>query len=187
MGRIWPDEQPELSDGVVRLRSWRPDDADEVFRACQDELIQHFTQVPVPYQREHAERFVAGGPEQWAAGTGAQFAVVDASSGELLGCMGLMEPDEERRQIGAGYWMAPWGRGRGAMTRALRLATTWALDEGGFERVVLEAERVNLASTAVALGAGFVEIGEPDDVWELKGTVRNFAHYAITAQDVHRP
>ena len=186
MGRIWPDEQPVLSDGVVRLRPWRPDDADAVFRACQDALIQHFTQVPVPYLRGHAEGFVAGGPEQWAAGAGAQFAVTDAGTGEVVGAMGLMEPDEGRHQIGAGYWAAPWGRGRGLMTRALRLATAWALDEGGFERVVLEAEGVNLASTAVALRAGYVATGEPDDVRELKGTVRRFVHYAITAQDVPR-
>lgn len=107
----WPQEQPTLTDGVVVLRPWRPEDVDSVFTACQDPDIHHYTQVPVPYLREHAEGFVADAPVQWAAGAGAQFAVTVPTSGELLGCMGLLEADHQRRQIGAGYWGPPRGVG----------------------------------------------------------------------------
>jgi RimJ/RimL family protein N-acetyltransferase len=102
MSGTWPVEQPFLTDGVVVLRQWRPEDAGAVFLACQDPDIQHFTQVPVPYLLEHAVGFVAGAPTQWADGSGAQFAVTDPTTGQLLGCMGLMEVDHDRRQIGAG-------------------------------------------------------------------------------------
>jgi RimJ/RimL family protein N-acetyltransferase len=169
-----------LSDGVVLLRQWRLDDADAVFAACQDPDIQHYTQVPVPYLHEHAVGFVAGAPAQWADGTGAQFAVTDAVSGGLLGCMGLMEADHERRQVGAGYWTAPWGRSRGNTRRALRLATDWALTEGGFDTVVLEVEQDNPRSTAVVLAVGYEAADRPIDPQELKGTVRRFVHYRIT-------
>ena len=40
-------------DGLV-LRAWQEDDAEDVFRACQDPLIQRWTMVPVPYLREQA-------------------------------------------------------------------------------------------------------------------------------------
>lgn len=45
MPRRWPIAQPVLSDQSVVLRGWMPADAQDVFRACQDPEIQHFTLV----------------------------------------------------------------------------------------------------------------------------------------------
>ena len=180
MRGIWPEEQPSLTDGVVVLRPWRLEDADAVLRACQDPDIQHYTQVPVPYLREHAVDFVGSAPGQWADGTGAQFAVLDPSSGELVGCMGLMEADHQRRQVVAGYWTAPGGRARGMTRRALRLATQWALTDGGFDTVLLEVEEDNPRSTAVVLAVGYERADHPIDSRDLKGTVRHFVLYRIT-------
>lgn len=180
MRGTWPAEQPTLTDGVVLLRQWRPEDVDAVFLACQDPAIQHYTQVPVPYLPEHAVGFVDSAPGQWADGTGAQFAVTDPTSGQLLGCMGLMEADHEVRRVGAGYWTAPWGRSRGNTRRALRLATQWALTAGGFDTVVLEVEQDNPRSTAVVLAVGYEPADHPIEAQELKGTVRHFVHYRIT-------
>lgn len=184
MRGTWPAEQPILTDGVVLLRQWRAQDADAVFRACQDPDIQHFTQVPVPYLREHAVGFVADAPVQWAQGTGAQFAVTDPATGLLLGCMGLMEADRERGQIGAGYWTAPWGRAHGFTRRALRLATEWALTDGGFDTVVLEVELDNPRSSAVARSVGYQPASAPIDSWELKGSIRHFVPYRITRSEL---
>ena len=36
----WPQEQPALDEGVLVLRPWRSDDADAVYRACQDAQTQ---------------------------------------------------------------------------------------------------------------------------------------------------
>jgi RimJ/RimL family protein N-acetyltransferase len=56
-------------------------------------------------------------------------------------------------------------RGRGVMTRALRLAARWALDDGA-ARVQLRADVENLASRRVAEKAGF----------KLEGVLRS-AHW----------
>jgi hypothetical protein len=56
------DPQPTLAGRRVRLRPWRPDDAGAVFAACQDEEIQRWTEVPVPYLREHADGSSASSP-----------------------------------------------------------------------------------------------------------------------------
>ena len=181
MRGTWPAEQPTLTDGVVLLRPWRPEDTEEVFRACQDPDLQHFTQVPVPYLLEHAVGFVADAPRQWADGTGAQFAVTDPTTGQLLGCMGLLEADRDRGQIGPGYWTAPWARSRGLTRRALRLATGWALSDGGFDVVVLEVELDNPRSMAVVRSVGYVPGDAPVDSWELKGSMWHFVGLRITA------
>jgi RimJ/RimL family protein N-acetyltransferase len=184
MRGTWPAEQPTLTDGVVLLRPWRPEDAEAVFRACQDPDVQHFTQVPVPYLLDHAVGFVADAPRQWAEGTGAQFAVSDPATGQLLGCMGLLGADRDRGRIGAGYWTAPWARSRGLTRRALRLATGWALTDGGFDVVVLEVELDNPRSMAVVRSVGYVPGDAPIDSWELKGSVRHFVGLQITRSEL---
>ena len=71
------------------------------------------------------------------------------------------------------------GRSRGFTRRALRLATRWALTDGGFDTVVLEVEQDNPRSTAVVLAVGYEPADVPIDSWELKGSVRHFVHYRI--------
>jgi RimJ/RimL family protein N-acetyltransferase len=173
----WPAAQPVLVDELLLLRGGLPEDADRVYVACQDTDIQHFTQVPVPYLREHAELFVAQGPPHWSTRQSAGFAITDRISGELLGACGLLGVDHATRQTGAGYWVAPWARSRGVARRALVLVTTWALGAGGFERVFVEVEEANPASSAVALAAGFTRADAPVEPAELKGTTRYFITY----------
>jgi RimJ/RimL family protein N-acetyltransferase len=45
-------------------------------------------------------------------------------------------------------------RGRGIAPRALRFLSSWALEDGGYERVQLLAEPANRASQRVAEKAG---------------------------------
>src|SRR4051794_41886411 len=54
-----PPWAPTLTDGVVTLRAHRPDDADRVVAQCRDPLMQRWTSVPVPYERRHAEEWLA--------------------------------------------------------------------------------------------------------------------------------
>jgi RimJ/RimL family protein N-acetyltransferase len=70
--------------------------------------------------------------------------------------------------------MAPWGRGRGAATRALRLLAEWALEEIGLREVYAEVEDTNAASMRVAQAAGFRLVNEPPRWEEHRGEPRLF-------------
>jgi RimJ/RimL family protein N-acetyltransferase len=180
----WPVDQPVLAAGRLLLRPWRAGDIDEVFRACQDPDIQHFTRVPTPYRLEHAEGFVAGASRQWADGSGAPFAVTDPITGQLIGSVGLMQADHQRRRTEAGYWTAPWGRSHGHTRAALHAATRWALTEGGFETVTLQVEQDNLRSAVVAAAVGYRRVNVPVEQVMLKGTVRAFVSYQVGLSDL---
>lgn len=144
-----------VEDGLL-LRPWKPADADDVHRACQDPDIQRWTTVPAPYLPEHAHGFVAEmAPRAWADGTRAPFAVCDADTGELLGSCGLVTIDHGLRSAEVGYWTASWARGRGVAVRATRAVARWAFDQLGMRRLIWQAEIGNHASRLVALRAGF--------------------------------
>jgi RimJ/RimL family protein N-acetyltransferase len=145
--------QPELTGSRVHLRPWRPDDADAVFAACQDEDIQRWTTVPSPYTREDAVAYVTEvAPAAWADG-GAVFAVVDAVTGRVAGSIGAHGMTDGVAHVG--YWTAPDARGRGLTSDALRTLTGWLLQERGAARVELVVEPANTASVRVAEAAGF--------------------------------
>lgn len=147
----------DRSDGVVTLRPWRSGDAADVARACSDPEIARWLPVPVPYDLAAGQGYVDGiVPSQWAAGTVANVAVVDAVGGGLLGAIGLTLRDG----IGeVGYWTAPWARGRGVATRATALHVGWALEVLRLPRLELLADVRNDASQRVALAAGFTREG----------------------------
>ncbi len=144
----------EIEDGDLLLRPWQPGDAPAVYEAAQDPLIPRFTTLPSPYAMSDAEKFVADvAPAGWAAGTSANFAVLDASTGTLLGSCGLVWIRHGIAELG--YWTAAAARGRGVALRASRLVCRYAFAEREIQRINWQADIGNQASRLVALRCGF--------------------------------
>lgn len=148
--------QPTLTGPRVVLRPWRADDVDAVTAACQDPEIQRWTQVPVPYERKHAEGFVDEIAEQTRAGGGALYAV-ELPGVALVGSIGLFPPHEGVGEIG--YWTAAPHRGRGLTSEAVRVLSEWAFSEQALHRVELLIDPANEGSRRVAERAGFLAEG----------------------------
>jgi len=94
----------------------------------------------------------------WADGTGASFAICDATRPDA--CLGhvFIERDEDDRGS-IGYWLLEDGRGKGRATRAVRLFASWALPEMRLGRLQLHTDPDNVASQRVAERAGFTREG----------------------------
>ena len=163
-----PDEIPlvTLSDGVVTLRPWSRDDAWFMAEAQADPAIRRYNgshdregnPAPPPSITD-AEATIDTFAVNWrafaATGTpaGVAFAILDATSGELVGCCGVDDwSQEDVAQFG--YWIGPEARGRGYATRAVVLFTRWLFDMGA-ARVCLTIVAGNEGSAAVARRAGF--------------------------------
>ena len=80
-------EPVTLRTSRLELTLPRDSDADAIFEACQDPGIQRYTPVPVPYEREHAEAFIAQVPKDWEAGRNLTWAIREDD--ELVGTIGL--------------------------------------------------------------------------------------------------
>jgi RimJ/RimL family protein N-acetyltransferase len=143
----------EIEAGDLLLRPWRPEDAPEVARACQDPELHRWIHLPHPYQLADAEQFVAFTTRAWADGTAAQFGVFDRDSGLLLGADGLFNVSRGSAELA--YWVAPWARGRGVATRATHAVAAWSFDQLGLTRLAWRAKVGNHASRMVAERLGF--------------------------------
>lgn len=136
-----------------RLRPLHPDDAQAISRACTDEDIARWTQIPQPYTFEDALAFVgskAGEDHVWAIENSGGFAGVMGVRNTMATMPGLVTE--------VGYWVAPWARGQGLATAALT-AMRDALTAAGYQRINWEALAGNEASVRVAQKAGFVVEG----------------------------
>jgi uncharacterized protein YhfF len=139
-----------------RLRPVRADDADWIFAACQDADIQRWTTVPRPYTHEHAREFVADTPNVRLA-----MAIIDAASDLPVGVAGINAVKDGVATVG--YWVAPWGRRRGAATEALHVLSTIAARLDGVRTVRALIAGTNTASQAVAEHAGFIRADATGD------------------------
>lgn len=152
----------DLPSEVVRterlvLRPYRPEDADDVHRACQDDEIQRWiTAIDVPYTAESARAWVEDiAPGERLEHRGMPVAI--EADGEFVGAGGVhFVPGRLGPEIG--YWIAPWARRKGYAAEAAHALAGWALGLGA-PRVHLYADVRNEASQAVARRAGFRQEG----------------------------
>jgi RimJ/RimL family protein N-acetyltransferase len=151
-----PVPNAPLSDGLVSLRALRPDDAEGVRMASEDDEIARWSGAPALY-RGRAEAFLATAERDRRAGRAVTLAVVAADLG-FSGSVAFM-CYWEHRKAEVSYWMNEHARGRGFGARALRLAANWAFDHLGVERLEVLTNPENAASERVALRAGFTREG----------------------------
>jgi RimJ/RimL family protein N-acetyltransferase len=147
---------PPLTDGSVLLRPWKDADVAAVAEACRDpEIARWIDDIPAPYTRADARAYVAACRRGWKEGSLWAFAVTDAASGDVMGSCGIGWQDQPHGVAEIGYWVRAGHRGRGVATRAVRLASEWAFQIGGVQRLQLRADELNTASQRVAENAGF--------------------------------
>jgi RimJ/RimL family protein N-acetyltransferase len=121
------DDEPGIiltSDELV-LRPWRRGDAPAILAVCQDPEIARWVTIPQPFLPADAHALIDNGLAMWRDGTGAAFAIVEATTGRLLGAVTRFGPDGHQATFG--LWLAPDARGRGVGTRSLRLVSDWTL------------------------------------------------------------
>ncbi|MCS7479597.1 GNAT family N-acetyltransferase [Umezawaea endophytica] len=159
-------EPVELAVGGLLLR---PPDASEARDALAMVLDPDTVRwnpvssvVDLPSAREWCERMA-----DWTDGEHATFSVVGADTGRLLGTVSLHKVDPEQGCAEMGYRVAPWARGRGVATTAVRAVTEWAFARVGLHRVQLYHAVANEASCRVAVRAGYL----------IEGTLRSAAVY----------
>jgi RimJ/RimL family protein N-acetyltransferase len=172
-----------LTDGVVTLRPWAERDVDALVAAIDgdEEIARWLELVPQPYGEREARLWVSASQSMWNDGTASTFAV--EAEGQVVGACGVNWVDREHAVGDIGYWARADARGRGYVTRAVKLAARWAFDSG-CERLQLRADSENVASQRVAENAGFRREGLLRRYVEIKGERRDFVMFSLLPEDV---
>jgi RimJ/RimL family protein N-acetyltransferase len=162
-------EPVEIAAGRFQLRPPSPADAADALAMLRDPDTLRWNPVPQVVDVETARQWCERCAD-WSQGDHATFTVHDATTARLLGNVSLWRVDlADQRTAAVGYRTAPWARGQGVATAAVRAVTGWAFGALGLERIELPHAVENPASCRVAEKAGFA----------LEGTMRG----AFRAED----
>jgi RimJ/RimL family protein N-acetyltransferase len=182
---IEPPDRP-LADEAVLLRAWRRSDVAAAHRATLDPLIPRFTRVPEANTERNVRAYLLEQEPRRRAGEEIAFAIADARDEQLLGAIALGRFSWPDARAEIGYWLAPWARGRGIASRAVRLLARWALVDVGLARLELRTDAENAASQRVAERCGFVREGTLRSHEDLKGRRRDVIVFSLLPGEVDR-
>jgi RimJ/RimL family protein N-acetyltransferase len=135
---------------VHQLRDIKPTDASWVFDACQDEQIQYWTTVPKPYLMEHANSFTVNALNEY------KIWVIENEESKPVGVISIHKVDEQG-VAEIGYWVAPWGRGCGAVVNAIGELEKLAKNYPNIKTIQATISDLNFASQKVAKYAGLIK------------------------------
>lgn len=161
-----------LDDGTVRLRPWAERDVSCVEQASTAQDILGGTTVPPEYTPEEGLAFVRRQHERLTSGQGVSLAITSTRTDEAAGLV-IVQVRPQPGVAGIGYWVVPGERRRGYASRAVSLATDWALGPAGFARAEAWVDPENTASQRTLERCGF----------ELEGRLRSFREVGSRRSD----
>ena len=158
-----PLEPVHLSAGRLYLRPLQAADEPAVAVALRDpEIMNWNTGVAILRAPEAARAalWLRIREQGWSNGNAAHFAVLDSTSGALLGTVGIRDINQLPQQAIASYWTMPDARGQGVASQSLDCVCRWAFagqEAGGLglHRIWLDHVLINPGSCRVAEKAGF--------------------------------
>jgi RimJ/RimL family protein N-acetyltransferase len=152
-----------LTDGVVVLRKMREDDRAVVLSTFADPLVSRWLNMPAKPRDSDFESVLRTIRNGFASGDRYDYCVTEAPEDETLGA--VIASRRVRDNFELAYLAREVGRGRGLMTRAVRLMCGWLFEEG-IGRLELRTHPENEPSQRLAERAGFQREGlERKSIW----------------------
>jgi [ribosomal protein S5]-alanine N-acetyltransferase len=150
---------PQERDGV-RIRRLRHNDAEAFTEGTKDEQVRRFGHLPYDeYTPEIVRDQIDGDIDEGLRhGSLAVLAIADAVSDDFLGSIVLFNPRDDRAEVG--FWLAPWGRGKG-VTRAALGAVSRVAADSGLTALDAKTDQDNIRSRRVLEASGFEQVGPP--------------------------
>ena len=169
---------PYVLDGPV------PADADAIARALVDPDIALWNPGVVSPGTSAHDRALLWIADRAAWAPDHASWVVRDLDGHVIGAMSVHHVDEAHRTAEVGYWMTPDGRQRGIGAAALDVATRYAFEQLGLQRVELFPAVENEASCRMATRCGYLYEGTARESFVYGDGLRHDEHlHARLAKD----
>ncbi len=131
----------------IRLRPIQDGDLDRLVEKANDERISQFTDLPYPYERDHAATVISLAREERRLGKSYHLAIASLDDDALVGMAGLVSVDQESQNAEVGFWVSPdhWGKGLAFEAVDLLLEIAYeGLDLTKLYGVVLEGNEASI-------------------------------------------
>ena len=152
-----------LTDGVVVLRELREDDRAVVLSTMGDDLVHTWLNMPARPRDADFDALLRAVREGRTTGDRIDYAVTEAGLDIALGA--VIASRRARDNYEVAYLAGAAGRGRGLMTRSVRLLCEW-LFRAGVGRLELRTHPDNEPSQRLAERVGFQREGiERKSIW----------------------
>jgi RimJ/RimL family protein N-acetyltransferase len=141
------------------LRPDHPRDAPEMARAFVEDphlaVDWGIEQLP---DEQLARVWLSEHAALWEQGEGRHLTVADDND-ELLGGINFHKIEPGHRRAEVGFWLAPWARGRGIGSAAVRAACEWAFGNWDLHRIEATTLPDNAGALALTQKIGFTREG----------------------------
>jgi RimJ/RimL family protein N-acetyltransferase len=174
-----------ICDGSIRIRLRADSDEAAMIAALQDPEIPRWTRVPAPYDESTAAEWAVESRRQQESGEGLHLIIADAETDRLMGSIGIHDIDRLEGRCNIGYYLAREARGRGLMTRAVRMVSRWSFENLPVERIEIPVIAENTASRRVAEHAGYAFESILRSHTVIKGSRRDIAMYSLLRGELH--
>ncbi|MBD2759099.1 GNAT family N-acetyltransferase [Yimella sp. cx-573] len=169
----FPDDVPVLTDGELTLRAHSPADAPRIIEFANDARSRQWIPLPEPYGNEQAEQFLDLCADHWGADPVHPTWAIELD-GRFAGGVNLHPRGGRTWEVG--YSLHPDARGRGVMTRTVRLVVDYCFERMDAQVVTWRCGAGNFASWRPVWAAGFTfdgvwrgmhrgSFGESDGLW----------------------
>jgi RimJ/RimL family protein N-acetyltransferase len=161
VGGVKPPDS--ITDGVVVLRELREGDRAVTLSTMRDPVVAEWLNMPAAPSDRDFDSLLRVARDGRASGDRIDYTVTETGEDVSLGA--VIASRRHRDNYEVAYLAGAEGRGRGLMTRAVRLLCDWLLEEG-VGRIELRTHPENLASQKLAERAGFTREGlERKSIW----------------------
>jgi len=169
-----------MTDGVVVLRRMREDDRAVILATFGDPLVRRWLNMPARPRDADFDSVLRTIRAGFESGDRYDYVVTERPSDESLGA--VIASRRARDNFELAYLAREAGRGRGVMTRAVRLMCDWLFDQG-VGRLEVRTHPDNEASQLLAERAGFQREGlERKSIW-LHGKRQNAIVWSLLPDD----
>lgn len=176
-------DQPPLVTERLVLRPFRASDAGRVtLLAGAREVALNTLNIPHPYERRHAEAWIAAHHDQMQRGEAVTYAITLREEGLLVGAIGLiLDPANDMAELG--YWVGKdyWGRGYAA--EAGRALLAWGFHALGLNRIHASHFPRNPASGAVLRKIGMRHEGRLREHVKKWGEFLDLERYGVLRRE----
>lgn len=179
-----PPADPALRTPRLILRPLCNEDVPAFHKLINDwEICRRVPDAPFPYPARQAQEWVEAAALGRALGTTAQFAIIEARSELLVGCVGVRLA-KDRQEAELGYWIGREYWRKGFALEAGQRLVDWAFAELSLARITAVVAADNDGSVAVLERLGFVQTGQGHRIFSCRPGEKLPVRHFTLARDV---